>query len=180
MKCSAWSSLVISASSAFALIAAPTAAAHITATPHFAAAGGTADVSFTGPNERRRPLLGFQLTIPSEFRLVAAHPSGDWHPEVRGATVVWRGGRLAFTKEATFTLELEAPTAPGPAKFEAGQLYGRNSVVRWPVYFTVTPADDDPSQNLGWALVADIAGLLVLTVGGALLWQRRDASLQER
>ncbi len=137
-------------------------------------------MSFTGPNERRRPMLGFRLTIPSEFRLVAAHPSGDWRPEIRGQTVVWRGGRLAFTQEATFTLELEAPTAPGPAKFEAGQLYGRDSVVRWPVYFTVTPADDGPSQNLGWALVTGIVGLLVLTIGGVLLWQRRDTSLQER
>ena len=179
MKCSAWSSLVISACSACALAWSPSATAHIVATPHFAASGGKADVSFTGPNERRQPMLGFRLTIPSEFQLVSAHPSGDWRPEVRGSTVVWRGGRLGFTDEETFTLELETPTGLGPATFKATQLYGGGSAVRWRVYFTVTPADDEPSQNLGWALVTGIVGLLVLTVGGVLLWQRRGA-LQER
>ncbi|HLG10048.1 MAG TPA: hypothetical protein VI409_15375 [Gaiellaceae bacterium] len=177
MRCSGWSSLAISVCSGLAL-AAP-AAAHVTVVPPFVSAGDTATLSLTGPNEREAEMTGFAVTVPSEFRIVEARSADSWRSAVQGTTATWQGDSLASGAEATFTLEVEGPVGPGPAVLEAAQLYPGGEIVRWTVALTVTPAAETPSQNLGWALVTALAGLVVISgIGVAVL--RRTRSLQER
>ncbi len=178
MKCSAWSSLAISACSALVLVAP--AVAHVTVFPHFIAAGETASLSFTLPNERAEPMTGFSLVVPSELRIVSARSDEGWHVDVQGSRATWRDHSLAPEDEATFILELEAPAEPGPATVQAEQLYPRGATVRWPVYLTVTPATESPSQNIGLGVIVALFGLLVLTSVGVFLWRRLAKSLQEK
>jgi uncharacterized protein YndB with AHSA1/START domain len=177
MRCSVWSSLAISACSALAL-AAP-AGAHVTAEPAFLAAGGTATLSLTGPNERDEPMTGFSLAVPRDFRIVAARSADGWSADVQEAGVSWSGGSLAPEADATFAVELEAPVGPGPAELQAKQLYAGGEVVAWPVALTVIPSSEPSSQNIGWAVLTAVVGAVVLTaIGLALL--RRTRSLQEK
>jgi hypothetical protein len=60
------------------------------------------------------------------------------------------------------------------------QHYPDGGIVRWPVELTVVPAPDNPSENLGVAVVAGIGGLLVLGLLGVLFWRRTTGPLQER
>ena len=119
MRCSGWSSLAISACSASALILAAPAAAHVTVVPAFVSAGDTGTLSLTAPNERDVAMTGFDITVPSEFRIVHAHPADGWHSSVRGSTAIWTEGSLAPGAEATFSLQVEGPTAPGDAGKDA-------------------------------------------------------------
>ena len=179
MRCSGWSSLAISASSALALAFASSAAAHVVSTPAFLSAGASGTLSLTVPNERDEPMNGFAVTVPSEFRIVHAHPASGWDQAAEGSTATWTGGSLAPSSETTFALELEAPTEPGPARLEAVQRYADGDVVTWDVDLTVTPESEPPSQNLGWALLTAVIGLtVIIAVGVALL--RRTRSLQEK
>jgi hypothetical protein len=177
MRCSGWSSLAISVCSA--LVFSTAAAAHVTAVPPFVSASDTASVSLTGPNERDEPMTGFEVAAKSDFRIVHAHPADGWDSNVQGSTASWSGGRLAPGAEATFRVELEAPSEPGSTTLEAVQRYPDGDVVTWDVALTVTPASESSSQNLGWALVTALIGLVVLAALGVALL-RRTRSLQER
>lgn len=163
-----------------ALFVAAPATAHIEAVPPFVAAGDSDTISLTVPNERDAPMTGFRVVVPSDFRIVAARPAEGWGVEVKGASANWHGGSLSPGAETTFTLEVEAPTEPGPATLEAEQHYPDEAVARWGVYLTVTPAAEPPSQNLGWAVVTAVLGLLALAAFGIFVWRRRSAPLQER
>ena len=178
MRCSGWSSLAISACSASALILAAPAAAHVTVVPAFVSAGDAGTLSLTAPNERGVDMTGFVVSVPSEFRIVEARSDGSWRGAVQGSTATWQGGSLESGADATFTLELEGPAAPGPATIEAEQRYPGGEVVRWPVALTVTPFTESPPQNLGWALVTALVGLVVIAgIGVAIV--RRARSVQE-
>ena len=80
---------------------------------------------------------------------------------------------------ATFSLELEAPAEPGSATIEITQRYPGGDVVTWGVGLTVTPESESSSQNLGWALVTALIGIIVLAAVG-VGFLRRTRSLQER
>jgi uncharacterized protein YcnI len=160
------------------VVAAP-AAAHVTVVPPFVAARDTASVSLTGPNERDEPMTGFEVTATSDFRIVRAYPADGWDASVQGSTATWTKGSLAPGAEATFRLEVEAPSAPGPAQLEAVQRYPGGEVVTWAVGLTVTPASESSSENLGWALVTALVGVAVLIAVG-LAFLRRTRSLQEK
>jgi len=177
MRCSAWSSLAISVCSA--LVLARPAVAHVTSVPTFLAAASTETVSLTGPNERDEPMTGFSVTVPHDFRIVAARSAAGWRGEVHGASAIWRGGSLAPEAEATFTLEVEAPSEPGPAQLEAVQRYPGGDVVTWDVGLTVTPESEASSQNLGLAVLTAVVGLGVLAAIGVAV-VRRTRSLQEK
>jgi len=163
-----------------ALFVAAPATAHIEGVPPFVAAGDSDTISLTVPNERDAPMTGFRVVVPSDFRIVAARPAEGWGVEVKGASANWHGGSLSPGAETTFTLEVEAPTEPGPATLEAEQHYPDEAVARWGVYLTVTPAAEPPSQNLGWAVVTAVLGLLALAAFGIFVRRRRSAPLQER
>jgi len=177
MRCSAWSSLAISVCSAFVVVAP--ASAHVEIAPSYVAARGTATLSLTGPNERDEPMTGFSVAVPRDFRIVSARSAAGWRGEVQGARAIWRGGSLAPEAEATFSLEVEAPSGPGPAQLEAVQRYPGGDVVTWDVGLTVTPEPEASSQNIGWAVLTAAVGLGVLTVIGVALL-RRTRSLQEK
>ena len=179
MRFSGWSSLAISICSALVFIAP--AAAHVTVVPQFLGTGDAATLSLTGPNERDEPMTGFAISVPRGFRLVAAHSPAGWSAIVQERRATWSGGSLPSGTEATFHVELEASSPPGPAELQVEQRYAGGEVVRWPIALTVTPSGgDEPSQNLGWGLVTGLVGLLV-TVGVVVVgWVRRNRSLQEK
>lgn len=178
MRYSAWSSLAISVCSA--LVLASEAAAHVTTVPSFVEGGNTASVAFTAPNERKEPMTGFRVAVPSDFRIRGAEAADAWRPFVQDTSVTWRGGSLSARDEVTFTLELEAPVEPGPARLGAEQLYPRGAVVRWPVDLTVVPAAENTGRSLAWAAITAVLGLGVLALLAVLLWRRRASSLQEK
>ena len=160
------------------LLVAP-AGAHVTVVPPFVSAGDSATLSLTVPNERETEMTGFAITVPEDLRIVEARSNESWRGAVQGTTATWNGGRLGPKAEATFALELEGPTEPGPAVLEAAQLYPGGEIVRWPVALTVVPEADPSSQNLGWVVVTGLVGLVVLT-GIGLAIVRRARSLQEK
>jgi len=162
-----------------ALVATAPASAHVEIAPPYVAARDTATLSFTGPNERDEPMTGFSVAVPHDFRIVAARSAEGWSADVRGARAIWRGGSLAPEAEATFTLEVEAPSEPGPAQLEAFQHYPGGDVVTWDVGLTVTPKPAASSQNLGLAVLTAVVGLGVLAAFGVAV-VRRTRSLQER
>jgi uncharacterized protein YcnI len=171
MRCSGWSSLAISVCSAL-LLAAP-AAAHVIAQPAFLPSGSSASISFSGPNERDAPMTGFSLTAPDGIVLEHAHKVDGWDESLQGSTATWSGGSLAPDVEETFGATMEAEAKPGVIQMTAEQHYDDGSVVTWPVALTITPEEDNPSQNLALAGVVGLLGLLVVVAIAMLAWRRR-------
>jgi len=162
-----------------ALVIATPAWAHMTVVPPFVAAESRTTLKLSGPNERDEPMTRFEITVTRDFRIVQARSADGWDARVQGSTAIWTEGTLAPGAEATFSLELEAPSEPGPAQLEVAQRYASGEAVIWDVALTVTPESDPSSQNLGWALVTAVIGIgVIVAVGVALL--RRAGSLQEK
>lgn len=156
------------------------AAAHLVPEPQFVRSDESSTLRLTGPNERRQPMTGLEVTLPSGLRIERALPSPGWMPAVEGATVTWRGGPLAYLVEATFELDVEVTAPPGQLTFETAQLYADGERVSWPVTLTVVPGAGHEEQNLGWAIAVGGVGLLVITGLALLAWRRRTRTLQER
>ncbi|HSI96810.1 MAG TPA: hypothetical protein VK926_00470 [Gaiellaceae bacterium] len=125
-------------------------------------------------------MTGFRLRVPSDLRIVSAHGPDGWRAFVRETEATWSGGSLPPAAEATFHVELEAPSEPGPAVLETEQLYSGGEIVRWSVPLTVVPAEDARGQHLGRALAVALVGVLVAVAVAVLAWHRRTRSLQER
>lgn len=178
MKCSGWSSLAISACSALALVLAAPAGAHVILKTPFVYASASSELELEVPNELDVSMTALHVAVPNGFRINAAQSEGDWVPRVTPTTVSWTGGRLPPRATTTFRLTVDAPATPGAVSLDATQHYQGGGSVPWPVDLTVLPAEE-PSQQLGRALVVGLIGLLVLAVLGVLLWRRRGSSLQE-
>jgi hypothetical protein len=176
MRCSAWSSLAISACSA--LVFAATAEAHVVSMPSYVRAGETSSILLSVPNERPKPMRGVTITVPRGFRIVGARPVAEWTADVQGRTATWSGGALPVAVTAHLALELEAPEKPGVVTLLAKESYA-DGAVRWPVSLTIVPGAQ-ASQNLGAALVAGILGLLAITGLALLLGRRRGRGAQAR
>jgi hypothetical protein len=174
MKCSGWSSRAISVCSAglVALGVAGPALGHVIAVRPYVEAAASGEIELETPNERKLPMTGFVVIVPDGFRIVGARSSEDWSAVADRTTATWRGGSLPANALTTFTLEVDAPSEPGPTALRSEQHYPDGGVVRWNVPLTVTPAGDSPAQNLGWALVVGALGLLVLGLIGVLAWRR--------
>ena len=180
MRCSGWSSLASSACSvvALALVLSAPASAHVTAPRPFLSASSTDELDLLVPNERKAPMTGFLVVVPADFRIMSASSTDGWDAGADGKVASWHNGSLAPGAETMFALELEAPSEPGPATLRTQQHYPDGRVVRWDVGLIVTPTPEaPPSQNLGWAVIAGLLGLLALTAFGAWLWRRRTAAL---
>jgi uncharacterized protein YcnI len=174
MRCSGWSSRAISVCSAaaVALGLAASADAHVTAIRPYVEAGATDDIQLDVPNERQQPMTGFVVVVPDDFRIVSARPADGWSEGTDTTIGGWHGGTLAPGDAKTFTLEVEAPAAPGPATLRAEQHYPDGRVARWRVALTVVPAAETPSENPGLALVVGVLGLVVLGLIGVFAWRR--------
>jgi uncharacterized protein YcnI len=162
-----------------ALVFATPAWAHVTVVPPFIPAESRTTLSLSGPNERDEPMTGFEITVTNDFRIVQARSADGWDARVLGTTAIWTEGSLAPGAEATFSLELEAPSEPGPAQLEVAQRYPGGDIVTWDVALNVTPGSEPSSQNLGWALVTAVIGIGVIVAVGVVLL-RRAGSLQEK
>jgi uncharacterized protein YcnI len=174
MRCSGWSSLAISVSSAaLPLVFVASASAHVVAMPTFLPSGSSESITFSGPNERDDPMTAFVLTAPEGVVIEHAHEADGWDESVEGSTATWAGGSLAPDEEVGFGVTLEADVEPGVVQLQVDQRYADQSVVSWPVALTITPAEDSPSQNLALAGIVGLIGVLILAAIVMVAWRRR-------
>lgn len=166
---------------AVVLVAAPSAFAHVVATPAFLPSESSRSIDLTGPNERDEPMTGFRLTAPPGLVIEHAHEVDGWSETFDDSTATWTGGSLAPDVEEIFGVTLAADTEPGILELTAEQLYADGGVVPWPVAITVTPAEESPSQNLALAGAIGLIGVLLAVVVALLAWRRRQSrTLQEK
>jgi hypothetical protein len=159
-----------------ALVSAAPVAAHVVPSPSFIPEGDSQLVELSFPNERDRTMVGFSVAAPPSLEIVHAHRAKGWHETFDRSKATWRGGSLAPKAETTFSVELRAETEPGPVELEAEQLFDDGAAVDWTVALTVTPATEEPSQNLALAGVVGLIGLLVFAAVMVLAWRRRVGS----
>ena len=174
MRCSAWSSLVISVCSALALIFAGTASAHVIATPTYVASEGTQTLEFSGPNERKKPMTAFTVTAPKGLEITHVHPVDGWSEDLSSSRATWSGGTLAPRADIPFRLTVKATADPGVLQMKADQGYADGGIVSWPVAITILPAKASPSQNLALAGVVGLIGVLIVVAVAMLAWRRRS------
>ncbi len=158
---------------------APEAGAHAFPTPTYVATDAISTVELSVPNERRRTMTSFELVAPAGLNIADVVATEGWTSAATPRRATWSGGGLPAFASTTFALKLAVDREPGTVVLEIVERYADGASVRWPVTLVVTPADE-PSPQLGIALVVGLAGLLALTIGGALLWRRAGRSLQER
>ena len=160
------------------LALAEAAQAHVYPTPTYIATGSTSSVELSLPNERRIPMTALALDVPTGMRVVEAMPAPGWSESATNRRATWTGRLHAF-ETANFTVRLETSRVPGTVTLKAVERYPDGGKRIWPVTLLVVPADE-PSEQLGVALVVALLGLLGLTIGGALLWRRTGRTLQEK
>jgi len=150
------------------------ASAHVVPVPQLLPTG-IRTVSFAVPNERAETMSGVTIGVPAGFRILHARPAAGWTATVDGSTATWQGGPLAHLAIETFRLELDVSSNPGLATLDTVQLYPSGATVKWPATLTVVPGpDDEESPDVGWELIAAIAGVgLIVFAGVAVLARRR-------
>jgi hypothetical protein len=173
MKFSAWSSLVISASSALAL-AAP-AAAHVSIVPSAVGAGSDVDVTISVPNEGdARGIVRVTIGIPAEFQLDDAEAKPGWTQMRTGQAITWAGGRIPKGQYATFGLRGTAPRRAETVLFNVlvGSRSGKTTTYRIALNVRTHAARDVGARTLGKAalFVALAAALLALGAGFLALY----------
>ena len=164
------------------LVAAASAAAHVTVRPAFAVVGETITLSFEAPNERGdHPMTEIEIAAPRGIRLLAAERAAGWQASVDGDVARWRAGSLKPGSTVVFALRAEVTRSPGTVGFRATQRFDDGALARWDAPLSVLPPSSPaPRQHLDRALVAGAIGLAVL-VGSLLLLRRlRRRALQER
>lgn len=164
-------------------LALPAAArAHGTVTPAFAASGEAATVTIEAPNERRRAMTGLAVVLPEGLSAAAAGQPATpgWRLRAGGRRAVWTGGSVPPGRRGAFSLRLRAEGEPRALVVRLEQRYPDGGVVVWQPSFTVVPAATEaPSQHLGRALVAALAGLAVIAASLAAGRRLRRASAPE-
>jgi hypothetical protein len=178
MKCSAWSSLVISACSA-ALLLAPAAAADVEISPQRIDPGEIARLVFWVANDSTVAITGVAIGIPGDFRLGDAESKGSWKTAVRPRTATWDGYRIAPHQLAFFTVTVKAPKTSEHAVFTilASKANGSTTTYESRVDVVAAQPTRDKTARLTAtiALIVAAAALLVALAGGILalwLWLR--------
>lgn len=172
MRCSAWSSLAISVCSALVFVG--TASAHVIATPTYVASGSSEAIIFSGPNERKKPMTAFSVTVPAGLEVAHVHPVDGWTEESTASTATWTGGSLAPQADIPFRVTVKATANPGVLQVKAEQRYADGGIVSWPIALTVLPPKASPSQNLALAGVVGLIGVLLVVAVAMLAWRRRS------
>jgi hypothetical protein len=124
-------------------------------------------------------MTAFELRVPSGLRVEAAAPADGWTSSATRKRATWSGGSLPAFANTTFSVRLAVRRAPGNVTLDAIERYRDGGRVFWPVTLVVVPADE-PSEQLGVALVVGLVGLLGLTIVAAFLLRRAGRSLQEK
>ena len=146
------------------------AAAHVTVKPAFVNDGVETEIAFQAPNERApHATVSLSTTAPPGIRIVSASAPPGWRATVSGSTATWTGGRIEGIRVVSFPVRVEPRVRAGTVQFTSAQRYDDGATVRWQADLIVLPATGAaaPKQHLGTALVAGIAGLVVIT--GSLL-----------
>jgi uncharacterized protein YcnI len=177
MKCSAWSSLVISACSALVLTA--TATAGVDVSPQRIDPGATARLVFWVTNDSKSTIKAVAIGVPSDFQLAEAEAKGSWRTSTHTRTATWDGNRIAPGQFAFFVLTVRAPKIDERGVFSILASKADGSTATWQATVNVILAQPtrDARARLTATIaliVASIAALLALA-GGILalyLWLR--------
>ncbi len=134
-----------------ALVAVPTAAAHVTVNPNEASAGSFSRFAIRVPTERPADTTVVSLQLPEGLFFVSFQPKEGWTREVktetldppvelfgteyteRVAEVTWSGGTIGAGEFDEFGMSARIPDAePGTELvFPAVQTYSTGEIVRW-------------------------------------------------
>jgi hypothetical protein len=150
----------------------------VTVTPPFLVADAPTRLSLAVPNERKRPMTSFAVTLPVDFILVSAEPMENWRPTTHGQTISWRGGALAPSDETAFAVTVQATGGPGIVRLKAEQGYAAG-IVRWTPEVTVIPGATATGGSNGWALLMVFLSIVALSAAIAVARARKARSLEE-
>lgn len=162
------------------LVAAESARGHVFPTPTYVATGSTSAIELSVPNERRVAMTAFEIRVPEGLVVAGVPPVDGWVASATARAARWTAGSLPPFATAAFAIELDVTGEPGTVVLDAVERYRDGRSVRWPMTLAVIPPADEPSQQLGVAVVVGVAGLLGLTIAAALLWRRAGRALQEK
>jgi hypothetical protein len=173
MKSSAWSSLVISASSAaLALALAAPAGAHLSLTPRSTSAGADVDLTFAVPNEDDpNGVVRVTLGIPMDFELDDAEAKPGWTQSRAGQTVTWSAGRIPRGQYGTFGIRGTAPKRAETVLFNVlvGSGEGKTTTYRVGLNVKAHPQRDVGARTLGKAALIVAIGAAILALAGGFL-----------
>jgi hypothetical protein len=168
---------------ATALVVPAAAAAHVTVSPPFVEDGVASEIAFATPNERPpNATIALRATAPPGITVVSVTAPVGWKATVNGAIVTWSGGRLEDRTTAAFPMRILARVRAGTYAFRSVQTYDDGASVHWTADLSVLPAAGAaaPKQNPWGALVAALAGVIVIGGGLIVLRLLRRRTLQDR
>jgi hypothetical protein len=173
----------LAAATALILALPVTASAHVTIAPPYVQDGVPTTIAFQTPNERA-PHVTTMLTVtaPPGITIENATAPRGWQAKFGGSTVTWTGGRLTGRETLDFPIRVMTRVRAGNHGFAATQGYDDGGKVKWTVDLSVLPATGAlaPKQHPWGAVVAAIAGLLVVVLSVLGLRRLRRRPLQER
>lgn len=174
MRFSAWSSLVISASSA-ALLLAPAAGAHVSISPAVVRAGSEVDLVFSVPNDASPGgIVRVSIGAPRDFAIDDAEAKPAWRQTRAGQAVTWSGTRsIPKGQFARFALRGAVPRNPETILFNVlvGARGGKTTTYRVALAVRRHESRDAGARTLGKlglgvgigaALLAIVAGFVAL------------------
>lgn len=147
-----------------ALVAVPTAGAHVTVNPRTVQADSFARFAIRVPDEAEdAQTIKVTVQLPANVGFVSFQPKPGWERTVtmvklakpitndegetvteRIDTVTWEGGRIAPGEFDEFGMSAKVPAAQGKLVFPAVQTYSNGDVVRW----IGDPASDTPAPRV--------------------------------
>jgi uncharacterized protein YcnI len=163
MKCSGWSSLVISVCSA--LVFTGVASAHLSIDPAQVTKGELVDLVFSVPNEDDPVGVDHvTLGIPADFSLDDAEAKPGWSQSRTGQAITWSGGNVPKGQYATFSIRGTAPKKAETVLFNVlvGDRNGKSITYRVGLDVQAHGQRDSGARSLGKA------ALLIAILGGAL------------
>jgi uncharacterized protein YcnI len=174
MRSSAWSSLVISASSAaaVALVIAPAGAAHLSVSPNTAEEGADVDLVFSVPNEHSAlGVVSVTVGAPREFAIDDGEAKTGWSQSHTGQAITWSGGHIPKGEYATFGVRGTAPKRTETILFNVlvGTRDGKTQTYRVALAVTSGSTRDSGARTLGKAALFVALGAAAIAVGGGFL-----------
>jgi uncharacterized protein DUF1775 len=173
----------VAGATAAALALVPAAVAHVTLSPPAVEAGTTARIVVSTPNERPgHETVRVTVDMPPQVEIASAQAPPGWIVEHSDRNATWSGDRISGTATVEFPLELHGLGPAGAVYVTARQHYEDGADVTWQANLTVLPAEGAaaPRSHAGRALVAGIAGIVLVGGGLAVLHRLRRRPLPDR